>query len=222
LDILLERQRLFKEAALAAKQAGAVEQALLYLKQSKGFDSMILAVQSGLPVNMRTIPIPPQLMNSTISSTSSNKVVIDDTPISGDRKDVLRRLVEDLSGQVKTANSNAKHFQSIGDIKNANMFAQLAKDSRKDYDVLASVITNGERVPLYHYETRRYQTVDCIPEISENDLEINIVRAINLPIPKDFEAKHLDTYVKVDFPYPTVSVFFACFIIVLVIVYIEC
>lgn len=59
-------------------------------------------------------------------------------------------------------------------------------------------------MPLYHYEKRSYQTIDCNSDLTDNDLELCIVRAINLPLPKDFDAKHLTTYVKFEFPYPPV------------------
>lgn len=52
---LLERQRLFKEAALKAKQEGNMSVALVYLRHSKGFDSMINAAENGLPLDMSNV-----------------------------------------------------------------------------------------------------------------------------------------------------------------------
>ena len=62
LGILLERQRLFKEAALKAKQEGNVNVALVYLRHAKGFDSMIHAAENGLPLDMTNV-------NSWLSSS---------------------------------------------------------------------------------------------------------------------------------------------------------
>lgn len=46
--------------ALEAKRAGQIEQAKEYLRQAKGFDKLIEATKCGLPVDINTIPIPPQ------------------------------------------------------------------------------------------------------------------------------------------------------------------
>ncbi len=50
-----ERQRLFKEAAIEAKKKGEDKVAVLYLKNAKGFDQMILAAENGLPVDMANV-----------------------------------------------------------------------------------------------------------------------------------------------------------------------
>ena len=55
LATVLERQRLFKEAALKAKQDGNTQVALTYLKLAKGFDSMIQAAESGLPIDISKV-----------------------------------------------------------------------------------------------------------------------------------------------------------------------
>ena len=60
-QLLLEkRQAQFKEAALEAKRSGQIEQAKEYLRQAKGFDKLIEATKCGLPVDINTLPVPPQ------------------------------------------------------------------------------------------------------------------------------------------------------------------
>lgn len=44
-------------AALQAKSRGEVNQAKEYLRLSKGFDKLIGATQSGLPVDLKTVSI---------------------------------------------------------------------------------------------------------------------------------------------------------------------
>ena len=61
LDYLLQRQRLFKEAAVESNKKDERSQALDYLRKAKGFDTLIDAVQNGLPIDVSHIPIPPQL-----------------------------------------------------------------------------------------------------------------------------------------------------------------
>ena len=55
LALLLARQKDFKVAALQAKSRGEVNQAKEYLRLSKGFDKLIEATQSGLPVDLKTV-----------------------------------------------------------------------------------------------------------------------------------------------------------------------
>lgn len=55
MKILLERQKEFKLAALDAKKSGEIEQAKEYLKIYKGFDALLNAASSGLPVDLNTV-----------------------------------------------------------------------------------------------------------------------------------------------------------------------
>lgn len=55
LQAVLERQKLFKVAALKAKQSGDMEMAKEYLKVAKGFESMIEASKCGLPVDLTSV-----------------------------------------------------------------------------------------------------------------------------------------------------------------------
>lgn len=57
---LEKRQNQFKSAALSAKKAGQIEQAKEYLRKAKGFDSLIDAARSGLPVDFKSLPVAPQ------------------------------------------------------------------------------------------------------------------------------------------------------------------
>lgn len=55
MKLLLERQKEFKLAAIEAKKAGEIDQAKEYLKIFKGFDSLLNAASSGLPVDLSTV-----------------------------------------------------------------------------------------------------------------------------------------------------------------------
>jgi coiled-coil and C2 domain-containing protein 1 len=207
LTIILERQRLFKEAALKAKQDGNQKVALVYLRHAKGFDQMIIAAENGLPLDMNNLPVPPQLESKVVSSHSNStssltRAIVDMPPIEGDRKTVYKHLQDDLMEQIKLATANFKHFTSMGDVNNASKFNQIARESIQDLESLKNAHAHGQSLPLYHYERRSYQTIDCNSDLTDNDLELTIIRAINLPLPKDFTAEDMKTYVKFEFPYP--------------------
>jgi coiled-coil and C2 domain-containing protein 1 len=55
LAFLLARQKEFRQAALQAKRKGEVNQAKEYLRLARGFEPLIEASNSGLPVDMDTV-----------------------------------------------------------------------------------------------------------------------------------------------------------------------
>ena len=69
---LTKRQAMFKAAALQAKQQGQTDTAKEYLRQALSFNKLIEVSKAGLPVDMGTLPVPPQMQARTglISLTS--------------------------------------------------------------------------------------------------------------------------------------------------------
>ena len=57
LAMLLERQNLFKQAALEAKRSGQIDLAKEYLRSSKQIDPLLNANKCGVPVDMDTVHI---------------------------------------------------------------------------------------------------------------------------------------------------------------------
>ena len=101
---LQERQLQFKKAAVKAKQNGEIELAKKYLQQAHGFNGMIEASQSGLPVDMSNIPAPPgvaatneqlEFVKDDVTSASNG----DDR--SGDRTEMYKKLEQDLIQQIR-------------------------------------------------------------------------------------------------------------------------
>ena len=84
-------------------------------------------------------------------------------------------------------------------------FKKIAQESIQDLEALKNADKLNEPVPLYHYEKRCYETIDCNSDLTDNDLEIVIVRSINLSMPKDYKVDNMNTFVKFEFPFPPVS-----------------
>ncbi|XP_013788063.1 coiled-coil and C2 domain-containing protein 1-like, partial [Limulus polyphemus] len=98
MKFLLDRQRMFKQAALEAKKRGDIQQAKEYLKMSMGLDPMIEATRSGLPIDATSIPTPPQLQEDFVI------VEAKDCSITGEPTDIeemYRKLERDLSQQIQ-------------------------------------------------------------------------------------------------------------------------
>jgi coiled-coil and C2 domain-containing protein 1 len=139
-------------------------------------------------------------------------------PINGDRDTIYKHLLEKLKQQVDIATENFKHYSKMGDIPNANKFKVTARESIADYEALKNADRLKEPVPLYHYEKRSYDTIDCNSDLTDNDLEITVIRGINYIIPKDYKVDHMNTFVKFEFPYPPVGSFLKKYLTIILIV----
>ncbi|XP_069677643.1 coiled-coil and C2 domain-containing protein 1-like isoform X2 [Periplaneta americana] len=197
LTFLIARQKEFKEAALQAKRKGEVNQAKEYLRLAKGFDPLIEASHSGLPVDMTTVPIPPD--TKVVLESDFDFITIDDC-VPGSDAEIFDKLEEDLLKQAKMCLTTRDHFKAIGDVASANRFEHLALNSKKDLDAVRCAHKRSEPLPKFHYETRSFSIVQCCTDLTDNDLELTIVQGINYNVanPKD-----VDTYVKFEFPYPS-------------------
>ncbi|XP_028174470.1 coiled-coil and C2 domain-containing protein 1-like [Ostrinia furnacalis] len=205
LALLLHRQKQFREAAIKAKKAGDIEQAKEYLRAAKGFDSVIEAAKGGLVVDLKSLPLPPrahkQLENTFDIVSAEDCGPSDEGPstITMDDEDVLSRLHNQLTAQLKLCLSNRDHNKAMGHIAEANRFEHIAVSVKQDLDVVAVAKSLGQNPPKFHYESRQFSIVQCNTDINENELELTIVRGIayNVPNPKE-----IDTYVKFEFPFP--------------------
>jgi len=194
---LLKRQQMFKQAALAAKQQGQTDTAREYLRQALSFNKLIEVSKGGIPVDMATLPVPPQMQVKT--NMDFEIVSKEECNITGDREEMFSKLEQDIISQVKMCMTNRTYFKEVGDIASANKFEQMALHSKKDLDAIRFAFKRGDPVPKFHYETRAFSRVVSNTDLTDNDLELNILNGINYVVknPKD-----VDTYIKWEFPFP--------------------
>ncbi|PIO64518.1 hypothetical protein TELCIR_13851, partial [Teladorsagia circumcincta] len=116
LEFLIKRQNEFRHAAMQAKAKGNMELAKKYLLESKGFDKMIAAAQSGLPVSIKSTPIPPQA--STSQATLQPRIVPSATSTTGieGRGEALSMMEKALIEQVQLAENSRMRFTRLGDV----------------------------------------------------------------------------------------------------------
>ncbi|XP_063376006.1 coiled-coil and C2 domain-containing protein 1-like [Cydia fagiglandana] len=202
LALLLHRQKEFRNAAIEAKKAGNIEQAKEYLRASKGFDAVIDAAKGGLAVDLKSLPLPPtakKQLEHTFDVVTAEDCTPPDEPITGSDDDILTRLHQQLTSQLKLCQANRDHNRAMGNIAEMNRFENLAVRVKQDLDVVVVAKSLNQNPPKFHYESRQFAVVQCNTDLNENDLELTIVRGIayNVPNPKE-----VDTYVKFEFPYP--------------------
>lgn len=200
---LEQRQAEFKQAALHAKSSGDLELAKKYLRMAKGFDQMIEASKSGLPVNLAQVPPPPGTGDdSGFEFVNPSDCAGADQAETGDRNEIYKRLQDELVNQIKICESNSDHFTKLGDVSSATKFDKMCQSCRKDLDALKNAYEHGDPVPRFHYETRQFSLVQCCTELGDNDLELTIVRGLNYNLPSGYAPTDLQTYVKYEFPFP--------------------
>ncbi|OXA62416.1 coiled-coil and C2 domain-containing protein 1-like isoform X2 [Folsomia candida] len=192
------RQKQYRDAAIEAKKRGDINQAREYLRISKGFDNLIEASKSGLPVDLKTLPLPPEALAS-LEAEDFELVSDQDCLVpSGGNLEVFAKLEEDLKSQLKMCMRTREHFKAVGDVGSANRFESMALDTKRDLDALRLAAKSGAAAPKYHYENRIFSITECNTDIKEDEIEITVVRGINYK-----STSSIDTFIRVELPYPS-------------------
>ncbi|XP_034936610.1 coiled-coil and C2 domain-containing protein 1-like isoform X2 [Chelonus insularis] len=201
--LLQKRQIELKRAALMAKKNGNLEQARDYLRQAKGIDPLIQASRCGLPVDMSSIPLSPNAqtqMNDENVSSSDGFALISTTDCEtsepGTAAEIYENLEKLLVKQKKTCLATRDHCKAIGDVPEYNRWERMALGYSRDLDMLRVRKWDGLPPPQHHYEQRTHAIVKCCTDLTDNDLEISIIRGVNY-------SKEADTYVIYEFPHPS-------------------
>ncbi|KAH8249506.1 hypothetical protein KR032_010088 [Drosophila birchii] len=195
MKLLLERQKEFKVAAIEAKKAGEIDQAKEYLKIYKGFDSLLNAASSGLPVDLSTLPVPPSQRDNLEASFAI--VSTEECDPSDDICEIGIRMEEQLAKQLMMCKNTRDHHKAMGDVAGMNRFENLALTVQKDLDLVRYSKRKNQTLPKFHYEQRNFNIVHCNTDLTDNELEIVVVRGVNYYVANP---KEVDTYVRVEFP----------------------
>ena len=95
---------------------------------------------------------------------------------------------------------NKEYFLQLGDISTSSKFEKYVSDTQKDLSLLVIRWKNGQKLPNVKHETRTFSVVICNPEVATNEVSIEVIKAIDIPAKPD-----VDTYVRLEFPFPNVS-----------------
>lgn len=192
---LRERQKEYREAAITAKRAGQIPEAKEFLKICKGFDRLIQASESGLPVDLSTIPVS---LHAAQQAEETFHVVSETDFVENADTDVYEMLKNELQEQIKSCMTRRTHLKNMGDVANANRFEQWALTFKKDLNKVAMYQSSGQPIPKFRYEQKSFPVVHCFSDVAAGELELSIVQAVSL-------SKPCDTYVGYEFPYPSDS-----------------
>lgn len=205
LALLQQRQHELKQAALNAKKDGDIELARTYLRQAKGIDPLIEASKGGLPVDMNSIPLSPQakkelnadsiigLLNDSFTIINTEDCLEETT---GTDEQIYENLESQLTKQIKWCLCTRDHCKALGDVSGYNKWERLALNYKRDFDMLIVRKRDALPPPQHHYEIKTHTIVQSCTDLNDSDIEISIIRGVNY-------SKDADTYVLLEFPYPS-------------------
>ncbi|XP_060686445.1 coiled-coil and C2 domain-containing protein 1B isoform X2 [Hemiscyllium ocellatum] len=198
LEFLQNRKKLYMKAAVQAKQKKNLEQAKHFLKIAKGFDPMIVDVQSGKSIDISKVPSPPDTEDDEFIIVHHKDVQISET-----LDEVYTHLMNLLKEQYEKCMSYSKQFIHLGNVAETTRFEKMAADCKISMQILKLGQARGSDPPKYHFEERTFKTVRIFSDISSAEMLLIIVKGINLPAPSGVATHDLDAFVKFEFPYPS-------------------
>ncbi|CAF4848316.1 unnamed protein product [Rotaria sp. Silwood1] len=186
--------------ALQAKQKGDIDTAKKHLLASKEIEKKIESVESGLSIDMNQIS---ELANENIEIIHEDELT--EELRQSDRDTIYRRLEDDLLRQMQLCARNQQMYAQMegsNNIKQANEFKILEQRCAHDIEQLRKCFQQGLKPPVFHYETRKLNIIQVNDDLTDQDLEVNVLRGINLRVPSGFSSTSIETYVIIEFPYP--------------------
>lgn len=131
--VITERHRVFRQAAIRAKQEGNLDQAKEYLRQYKQIENMLDAARGGMPVDLNTLPVPPA-QRANLEDTFT--IINDSDCVADGLGDISLRLEQQLQSQLVMCMTTRDHHKAMGDVTGANRFENLALSVQKDFDIV--------------------------------------------------------------------------------------
>lgn len=198
LDFLSLRRQAFLRAALRSKQMKDMSGAAQHLRHAKGLDPMIEAAKSGLPVDIRKIPMTP--INEEDFSLSRSRSSPSMSPRTSEQ---FHALMDLLRKQHDKCQGLCQQFTEYGNIAEAFKFEKLIGECMKSVEILRNSYAKGHPVPKCRTEERTFNTVKIYPNLTLNDMILYIIKGVNLPAPPGVSPNDLDASVKFEFPFPS-------------------
>ncbi|CAF3656264.1 unnamed protein product [Adineta steineri] len=194
------KQEQYQKLAVQAKQKGDLETAKKYLLAYKDIERTIASTESDVPMETNEVPEVPSGGYEMIQDDELTEDLAQ-----ADRDTIYRHLQEDLLRQMQLCARNQQMYAQMegpNNAKQANDFKILEQRCAHDLERLRQCFQHGLKAPLFHYEKRHMNIILVNNDLTDNDLEVNVLRGINLHVPAGYSATALETYVIIEFPYP--------------------
>ncbi|MBN3305306.1 C2D1A protein, partial [Amia calva] len=198
-ELLQTRKQQLLKAALRAKQLGDMQGAALHLRHAKGLEPMIAAASAGLPIDISKVRATPDRCDSEYTLVQSSG-----PSLSPAKVQQYRQLMDLLKQQHQNCLSHSQQFTSLGNVAETARFERLSDHCLQSLAVLRRAHGGGQPVPAYHYEERTISTVKVFPKLSSSEMQLTIVKGINLPAPSG-SPNDLDASIRFEFPFPSLE-----------------
>ncbi|XP_041943671.1 coiled-coil and C2 domain-containing protein 1A-like isoform X1 [Alosa sapidissima] len=127
------------------------------------------------------------------------------SPVLPQTEDSYTHLIDLFLQQQQRCLSYCQQFSHMGNIEETIRFEELAETSAQHAEILRESQRRGYAVPKYHTEECIISTFKINPDLTGNELELIIVKGINLPAVTDISSAHLDTSVRFEFQFPSLE-----------------
>lgn len=99
-----------------------------------------------------------------------------------DRIEAYKKLIKQLERQAQKCKNYEEQFIQNGDMAMAAKFKIHSSTCTKDIELLHIRWKNGDKFPLVKYETIAFTIAPSNIELGSNELSLEIVKGINLPV----------------------------------------
>ncbi|XP_031435911.1 coiled-coil and C2 domain-containing protein 1A-like isoform X2 [Clupea harengus] len=128
-----------------------------------------------------------------------------DCPALPQAEDTYTYLIDLFLQQQQRCLSYCQQFSHMGNIEETTRFEELAETSVQHAEELRESQRRGYPVPKHHTEECIINTFKINPDLTGNELELIIVRGINLPAVTGASSAHVDTIVRFEFQFPSLE-----------------
>ena len=201
LAILEQRRTELLTATKQAKAKGDKEMAVHYYKLFRGLESMLEAAKSGVPVNLEQVPPSPF---ADISKTKPSQGVLSHLKPATEGDSATFDLIEgQLQKQIDICDSNAETYDKMGNTGPATQYKNMSQNCQRELLAIKGIRMQGLCPPKFTMETRKFTLLHSNTDLSSQQCEVEVVRALNIPRPQGYEEKDMNVYIEVEFPWPS-------------------
>eukprot|EP01103_Thecamoeba_quadrilineata_P019654 TRINITY_DN8056_c0_g1_i1.p1 TRINITY_DN8056_c0_g1~~TRINITY_DN8056_c0_g1_i1.p1 ORF type:complete len:824 (+),score=194.49 TRINITY_DN8056_c0_g1_i1:254-2473(+) len=170
------------------------------MMKAKLLSHSLLLVRSGEPIDLQDLPPSPLLSSVTIGDIDEEEESANQSPVhrkfdpeEQERIITFETLQQHINQQVQRLHTHAHEAKEIGDKQLAIKYLRERDDFVSYRETVTRIQAAGGPPPLYHFETRSFTQEVRFPNLSDNMLEIHVVRALNLLPPAGVLS--LDSYI---------------------------
>ena len=201
LAFVRKRKEELVTAARQTKAKGDRETALHYVKLYKGLQTMIESAENGLPVNLDEVPPSPF---ANISATQPSQSVLSHLKLATEADAETFDLIEkQLQKQIEICDTNAEAYKKVGNIGPSSQYQNMSQGCQRELLAIKGIRSQSLSPPKFTLETRKLVMVHSHNYLSDNQCELEIVKALSLPCPSGYQEHDLNVFIEVEFPWPS-------------------